>query len=401
MFSYKKSKFRMDIVYPNKMYGGVYSLGPLIIYNLVNNRKDWFCERVFLDSGKVTAPIAGFSLQYEGDFENALKMKTQSINFAGGPLVEMYYDKIIKYFDFLVLGDVEAVMPLVLEEYEKGVSGFITRIEKIKGVYTGKTVTRARVENLDDFYPIVQPFPEQINTEYVFGKCFMLEIERGCPFDCKFCSLKRFYPEVRYRSLKVIKIIIDEGLKENKVYRVVIYSPSFAHPDRKKILKYLLEKKIRVSVPSIRAELMDKETLILLKKCGLESLTIAPECGQKLRLKIGKKVYDESYLRFVKWCNEVGFQKLKMYFMIGLPGMTKPDMEEMVKFLLAMKKEFKGRIYVSINYFVPKPGSEFENYELEKKKMKAMGKFIEKSLIAFKVKKPSIPVAFREWKFLK
>ena len=192
-----------------------------------------------------------------------------------------------------------------------------------------------------------------------------------------------------------------ERLKENKVSRVVIYSPSFAHPDRKKILKYLLEKKIRVSVPSIRAELMDKETLILLKKCGLESLTIAPECGQKLRLIIGKKVYDESYLRFVKWCNEVGFQKLKMYFMIGLPGMTKPDMEEMVKFLLAMKKEFKGRIYVSINYFVPKPGSEFENYELEKKKMKAMEKFIEKSLIAFKLKKPSISTAFREWKFLK
>ena len=154
-------------------------------------------------------------------------------------------------------------------------------------------------------------------------------------------------------------------------------------------------------MPSIRAELMDKETLSLLKKCGLESLTIAPECGQSLRMKMGKKVLDESYLRFVKWCNETGFKKLKMYLMIGLPGMTKNDMEEMVKFLLTMKKEFKGQIYVSINYFVPKPGSEFENYELEKKKMKAMEKFIEKSLIAFKLKKPSISTAFREWKFLK
>ena len=219
--------------------------------------------------------------------------------------------------------------------------------------------------------------------------------------DCKFCSLKRFYPEVRYRSWKVIKIIIDEGLKENKVSRVVIYSPSFAHPDRKEILKYLLEKKVRVSVPSIRAELMDKETLELLKKCGLESLTIAPECGQSLRVKIGKKVYDESYFRFVKMCNEVGFKKLKMYLMIGIPGMTKYDMEEMVKFLLLMKKEFKGQIYVSINFFVPKPGSEYENYELEKKKMKAMEKFIEKSLIVFKMKKPSIATAFREWRFLK
>jgi len=401
MFSYRNQKYQMDVVYPNKEYGGVYSLGPLIVYNLVNKRKDWYCERVFLDSGKANANLVGFSLQYEGDLQNALKLRGKGLNFAGGPLVEMYYEKLIKYFDFLILGDVEVVLPLVLDEYEKGVEDFLKRIGKIEGVYIGGRVTRGVVKDIDDFYPIVQPFPKELTKEFVFGKCFMLEIERGCPFDCKFCALKRFYPQTRYRSLSAIKKVIDEGLKVNKVSRVVIYSPSFAHPDRKEILKYLIEKKVRVSVPSIRAELMDRDTLVLLKKCGLESLTIAPECGQTLRMKMGKKVLDDQYFRFIKWCNEVGIRKLKMYLMIGLPGMTKMDMEEMVRFMLDMKRMFIGTIYVSINYFVPKPGCEFEDYVIEKKKMKEMGKFIERSLVAFKVKKPSISTAFREWKFLK
>jgi radical SAM superfamily enzyme YgiQ (UPF0313 family) len=391
----------MDIVYPNKQYGGMYSLGPLIIYNLVNKRKDWYCERVFLDYGKVKSALVGFSLQYEGDFYNALKMRGKGLNFAGGPVVEMYYEKLIKYFDFLILGDVEAVLPSVLDEYEKGVPGFIERVSKIQGVYTGEKVSRGVIGDIDTFYPIYQPFPKEITKEFVFGKCFMLEIERGCPFDCKFCALRRFYPSVRFRKLSAIKKVIDEGLKVNKVSRVVIYSPSFAHPDREEILKYLISKKVRVSVPSIRAELMDKDTLILLKKCGLESLTIAPECGQTLRMKIGKKVSDDQYFRFIKFCNETGFKKLKVYLMIGLPGMAKMDMEEMVKFMLDLKKRFHGTIYLSMNYFVPKPGCEFEDYVLEKKKMKEMGKFVDRSLVALKIKRPSISSAIREWKFLK
>ncbi len=401
MFSYKKSKFRMDIVYPNKMHGGVYSLGPLIVYNLVNNRKDWNCERIFLDQGKITSDLVGFSLQYELDLFNALKMKPKGIVFAGGPVVELYPQKLIKYFDFLILGDVEAVLPKVLDEYEKGVGGFFERIKKIEGVFINGKGKSKYVKSIDMFeYPIVQPFPLRIDKNFVFGKCFMLEIERGCPFKCHFCALPEFYGgKVRFRSLEKIKEIIDLGLKENKVDRVVIYSPSFVHPQRKEILKYLIAKNVRVSIPSLRAEKADKETLELIKKAGQESITIAPECNERVRNILGKHVNDEEYFKFAQRAREAGFKKLKMYLMIGIRGMNEKDIEEMIEFVKKFRERFCGKVKISLNYFVPKFGTHMYAEMEEKHKLKEELKLVQKGLIGFEMKMPSLSSSMKEWNF--
>src|SRR3989338_6830216 len=88
----------MDIVYPNKYYGGVYCLGPLVVYNTVNAMQNWICNRVFLDKGKISSKLIGFTLQYEMDYYNVLKMfkdanivldksKREQIVFAGGPCI--------------------------------------------------------------------------------------------------------------------------------------------------------------------------------------------------------------------------------------------------------------------------------------------------------------------------
>ena len=158
---YRKSKWNMDLVYPNKSYGGVYSLGLLIIENIVNLRKDWFCKRVFSDSGKISSKLVGFSLQYELDLKKAISMKCDGLNFAGGPLVSMNPEMIGKHFDFLLIGDVEENIVKVLKEYEKGEDKFLERISKFKGVYVaGKNkVSSAFVKNLDDYsYPVVQEY---------------------------------------------------------------------------------------------------------------------------------------------------------------------------------------------------------------------------------------------------
>lgn len=404
MFAYKKSKFLMDIVYPNMMHGGVYSLGPLIVYNLVNNRKDWHCERVFLDQGKITSNLVGFSLQYELDLINALKMKPKNaIVFAGGPVVELYPKSLIKYFDFLILGDVEIILPLVLDEYEKGVGGFFERIKKIEGVYINGKGKCKCAKSIDSFeYPIVQPFPSRMDKEFVFGKCFMMEIERGCPFKCHFCALPEFYDgKVRFRSLEKVKEIIDSGLKENKAERVVIYSPSFIHPNRKEILEYLIEKKVRVSVPSLRAEKVDLETLRLIKKAGQESITIAPECNYRIRSILGKHVDDKEYFEFAKLAKETGFKKVKMYLMIGIKGMNEKDIEEMVIFVKKFRDEFNGEVKISLNYFVPKPGTKMYSEMEDKKKLKEELKLVMKRLVGFEMKKPSVSSAFKEWNFVK
>ncbi len=405
MFPYRKTKFQLDVVFPNKMYGGVYSLGPLIIYNLVNQRKDWYCERVFLDHGKVKAPLVGFSLQYELDLEKAIAMKPkQGITFAGGPVAELHTKEVAKYFDFLILGDIEAVLPKILEEWEKGEKDFLKRISSLSGVYQAgqKDITKAQLQSLDDApYPLVQPFPETINEDYVFGKCFILETERGCPFFCHFCAIPQFYEgKMKYHSLNYLKKVIDDGLVINKAKKIVIYSPSFVHPQRKELLKFLLEKKVRVSFPSIKAELMDLETLQLMKACGQESLTIAPECGERLRFAINKKVKDEEYFAFVERCNSIGIQKLKIYMMICLPGMNNEDIKEMAKFIKEMKRIFKGRLYLSINYLVPKPKTILSAHIFDKKIAKEQEKLFIQELKNIKIKMPKLSTSYKEWQIL-
>ncbi|MFH1972015.1 MAG: radical SAM protein [archaeon] len=395
VFKYKKVPYSLDIVYPNKYYGGVYNLGMLIIYNIVNKRENWNCNRVFLDKNKISSELVGFTLQYEPDLKNILEMKKQcnGITFAGGPVINANPEKFKKHFDFLLLGEAEESLNLILDEYEKDKENFLKNIKNIKGINTYNIT-----EELGD-YPLIQPFPEEINQDFVFGKPFILETERGCPFTCKFCILPNLYKKVRYRMNW--KEIIDEGLKINKRNRVVIYSPSFTHPEKKQILQYLKTKGVRVTIPSIKVELMDKELLQLIKDVGQESLTIAPECNETLRKTLGKLATDNIYFKFIQLCNEIKIKKLKVYLIIGLPNQTEQDIIETREFIDKLNKEFNGKLYLSINYFVPKPRSLFENHEFNKAELKKQKKIAEREFKHYKIKITGLSSSALEYKISK
>tara|TARA_Y100000310_G_scaffold313860_1_gene362687 strand:- start:7336 stop:8574 length:1239 start_codon:yes stop_codon:yes gene_type:complete len=402
MFPYKNQKYKLDIVFPNKVHGGVYSLGLLIVYNIVSNREDWYCERIFSNQGKITAPLVGFTLQWELDLTKAIAMKPKDgLTFAGGPLANMNPELIAKHFDFLFLGDVEEPLQLVLDEYEKGSEDFLERISKIDGVYIPKLneAKQHKCKNLSNIpYPLVQPFPEEINDNFVFGKCFILELERSCPYNCKFCPLPSFYNNFQFRSLEQLKEIVDKGLQINHTNKIIIYAPSFIHPQRKELLQYLIDKKVRVSVPSIKAEHCDLELLQLIKKCGQKSITIAPECGQRLRFEVSKRIKDQQYFDFIDRCNEAGLKKLKLYMLIGLPNMTEKDLEEWINFVKELKNKFNGEIYLSINYFVAKPNTPFAEHPFDKKVLKKQAKIIKKEIKGTRIKMPSIATSHLEWR---
>src|SRR3989344_1896869 len=290
----------MDIVYPNKYYGGVYCLGPLVVYNIVNELENWICNRVFLDKGKISSKLIGFTLQYELDYYNLVKMLKSSnidlkkenreqIIFAGGPCISTNPETLSKYLDFAILGDAEEVLPEVLKLYEKSKSkdSFLESISSLQGVYVyglTKSPCYARVSDFNNTpYPIYQPFEETLGKEFVFGKTFILETERGCPYKCKFCSLPQLNNKTSFRSFEKIKEIIDKGLQINHRNDVSIYAASFIHPDRNKILKYLLEKRITFTVPAVKIEAINEEFLSLVKAGGTKSFTIAPECNEELR----------------------------------------------------------------------------------------------------------------------
>lgn len=410
--SWNKNINKLAIVYPNLKYGGSYSLAPLIIYNLVNSQKNWLCERFFLDENNLKDyNLIGFTFQYELDYYNFFKILKQNnisssknrsqIIFAGGPCINQNPNTLSKYLDFMCLGEIENIMPLILEKYEKTKEKkqFLKNISKISGIYIPELnkPTFNNVKNLDDYpYPLYQPFPENITKDYVFGKPFILEIERGCPFNCAFCPIHNFYPTTKYRSLNKIKEIIDNGISINKRDKVVIYSPSFTHPQRKEILKYLISKNLKFSVPSLKIELIDEELLNLIKQGSQKTLTIAPECNESLRYSIGKPIKDNLFFEFAKLASKLQFKTLKLYFMIGLPNQNEKDLQEMIIFINKMKSLFKN-LYISINPFVPKPNTAFSNHIFDKKVIKQQINYLKKNLnVKFKI--PNLELSYKEYK---
>jgi len=239
-----------------------------------------------------------------------------------------------------------------------------------------------------------------MDKDFVFGHCFILEPERGCPYNCKFCSVATFYKGIRMRSLKKIKEIIDEGIKVNKRNKVVIYSPSFVHKDRKEILRYMIGKGLQFSVPSIKAETLDEETVELIMKGGQRTLTLAPECNESLRKKLNKFVKDEAFFKVIEYGNKYNIKTLKYYFLIGIPEQTEKDLKETVDFIKELKTRFKGKTYVSFNPLVGKPKTQFEGLKFDKAKIKKQAEYIKKELskIGLRIKIAGISTSEKEHK---
>lgn len=382
----------VDIVFPNKYHGGIYSLGMLILYNIINSDKNWICNRVFLDKNKLSSKLIGFSFQYELDYYNILKMlsgkldknKRKEIVFAGGPVINTNPYILQEYLDFVVLGESEETMQEVMANYDDNKNVFLKNIADIKGVYVPGLSNKPNyrfVKNLDNVhYPIYQPMPEDENKKYVFGKPFILETDRGCSFKCKFCALPKYYKNVKIRSLKKIKEITEQGLQINKRKKVVIYSASFTHPKRKEILQFLFDKNVEYSVPSTRVEMLDEEIVELIVNGGQKTLTLAPETEEKMRFDLGKRTKDELFFNVIDIANRKKVNTLKYYFLFGLPGQEKKDLIEMVKLMKKLKMKFNGKSHFSLNPLISKPGSEFVDEKFNLALLKNQSKFLKKEM---------------------
>lgn len=402
--NYRKGMKQIAIVYPNLSCGGYYNYAALALYNIINlEHDDWLCERRFLENseGLGNFDLVGFTWQYELDIHNILdilkKNKTKGYTFAGGPCVTANYRALEGHVDFFLLGSAEESMQEVLKCHGK--ENFLQEIAKIKGVFVpgiSEKEEQAVVENLDKYYPLVQPLPTELDKSFVFGEAFILEVERGCPYKCKFCPIPGFNQK-GFRSLEKIKEIIDKGLEINERNKIVIYTASFTHPQRKEILQYLLEKGVRFSVPSIKAEIADVEFLKLVRKGGQKSITIAPECGETLRPKVNKFLSDEFYYKFADMAKEAGMEEVKLYFIVGLPEQEEQDLEEIVQFVETFKERFGRKIYVSVNPFCPKPKTQFEKEEVDKKKMEQQIKYLKKKL-KVRAKFANVETAIKCWK---
>ncbi len=380
------------LIYPNKFKGGISCLAMHILHHHLNKYSDINCNMYFIENYTEikNKDAIIITLQYENDYFNVVKIISElrqknpnAIFIGGGPCAIANPLPLSSFFDAFVIGEIEGTDIMYDLIYEK---------TDLNGVYYPKLDGTDR----DDFKKIKRIYPKKLTVEDypinqythpsgAYGDAYLLEIGRGCPRRCKFCMAKNIYYPPRFRKLEDLKYLVDEGLKHTKTNKIALISPSVG--DYRHIIdlcQYIKEKddNILISPSSLRADTIKDE---LLKILNLKTLTIAPEAGsERLREYIKKDISKEDILNALEVAKNNNIGKVKLYYMVGLPTETKEDIEEIINLSKYVKKDFR-KVEISVNPFIPKPHTEFENepFNLESKNII---KHIEKSLKKSNVK---------------
>ncbi len=409
-----KADVKFALIFPDIYDVGMSYLGLRILYGVLNNRADVACERAFapwtdfeerlraneipLFSLESKVPlkdfdIIGFSLTYEMNYANVLNILDLShipltavgrtdgvpLVIAGGPAA-FNTAPMRDYVDAFVIGDAEEAILDIVDAYKKEKArggpfrkdALLISMANIEGVYVpafSQETKRRIVKDLDKaFYPVKEMVP---NIQIIHDR-ITLEIMRGCPFCCKFCQASSFYRPVRFRSQDRIVQLAGDIYKNTGYEEISLLSLSTgSYPGITQLVERLTgefkDKGVGISFSSLRSDEILKllpSLIIKLKKTGL---TFAPEAGSsRLRKYINKDIDDE---KIVSACDEafrLGWRLVKLYFMIGFPTETYADLEEIPVFInriLSLKKGIE--VSVSINAFVPKIDTPFENEKMD------------------------------------
>jgi len=371
-------------------------------------------DRVPLSSLESGTPISnfdiiGFSLLYELNFTNILTILDLSgIPFyagdrnpshpfvvAGGPCT-FNPEPLADFFDAMVVGDGEEVVLELTEAWLewKDAGGdreaLLKKWSRIKGVYVPsffeadvdpkgfqvvtarfpdyEVVRKALVPDLDRApYPDcpVVPFGNPVHDR------LSLEIFRGCTRGCRFCQAGIIYRPVRERSPDVVLSLAERALKNTGYEDLSLLSLSTGDYSAIQVLMERLmnrcaPKKIAVSLPSLRVGSLTESLMAQIKRVRKTGFTIAPEAGsQRLREVINKNITEEDLEETVQNAFGLGWQLIKLYFMIGLPTETEADLEGIVSLVRRLQRirspgKRGGNITVSVSTFIPKAHTPFQ-----------------------------------------
>lgn len=428
---------RFCMCFPDVYEVGMSHLGMQILYDMLNQREDTYCERVYspwVDLDKIMReeniplfalesqdPIKNFdflgiTLQYEMCYTNILQVldlsgipiyakdRTEEDPFViGGGPCSYNPEPIADFFDFFYIGEGETVYNQLLDVYKehKVLNGtrkeFLEKVAGIEGMYvpafydvtykedgTIKAITpnnphakekvlkQVEMDLSNTYYPKkpIVPYIKAIQDRVV------LEIQRGCIRGCRFCQAGMLYRPIRPRELDTLKELAKEMIRSTGHEEISLSSLSSSdYLELQELVYFLIEEfkqqGVNISLPSLRIDAFALDVMSKVQDIKKSSLTFAPEAGsQRLRDVINKGLTEEVILKGAMDAFISGWNKVKLYFMLGLPTETDEDIEGIAILSDKIAREYytipkdqrdgKVAITTSTSFFVPKPFTPFQ-----------------------------------------
>ena len=358
----------------------------------------------------------GITIQYEMCYTNILQIldlaqiplfakdrtKEDPIIIGGGPCT-YNPEPLADFFDLFYIGEGETQYDNLFALYkeakkkERTREEFLRKAARIPGIYVPSLyeVTYKEDGTILEMKPKYEDVPLKVEKQVVmdltdapypekpivpFIKAtqdrVVLEIQRGCIRGCRFCQAGMIYRPNREKNIEVLKKHAYEMLKNTGHEEISLSSLSSSdYSELEELVNFLIdnfkEKGVNISLPSLRIDAFSLDVMGKVQDIRKSSLTFAPEAGsQRLRDVINKGLTEDVILNGAGMAFEGGWQKVKLYFMLGLPTETTEDMRAIaelankiaVRYYEIPKEQRNGKcqITISTSFFVPKPFTPFQ-----------------------------------------